>query len=130
MQETASTSIGPTRLYGSLIALASGAYAIYRSLGMMEMTPSAWFMLALGLVVIAHGLALTTPLADRLGGASGPLMIVWALLMLGHQAWLGMGASMDASPMGMTWDLGMVALALLMLASGIVMTWLGDEQGM
>lgn len=115
------SGVSSTRLYGSLVALASGGYAVYRSMGMMDVQAGAWFMLIVGLVVIVHGLALTTPLADRLGGASGPLMIVWAVLMLGHQAWLGMGSGMNGAMMGRAWDVGMVVLALLMLASGIIM---------
>lgn len=51
-------------------------------------------------------------------------MIAYAVLMLADQAWLasrdGMPGAMG-SAMGMTWDAGMVALAVLMLVSGIVM---------
>jgi uncharacterized membrane protein len=35
----------------------------------------------------------------------------------------GMGSTMTA---GMAWDLGMVALAVLMLVSGVIMTNAGD----
>lgn len=117
------------RLYGGLIALASGGYAVYRSLAPMELSGSAWFMLVLGAIVIVHGVVLFTPAAGRLSGVSGWLMIGYAVLMLAQQAWLGMGmggGGMDGmggmgGAMDMMWDLGMVVLALLMLASGVVM---------
>jgi hypothetical protein len=92
--------------------------------------------------VVVHGVVLLTPYADRLGNASGPLMIGYSLVMLLNQALVGvtgsvnwgmgsgmgsgmnggmsggMGSSMTA---GMGWDLGMVALAVLMLISGVIM---------
>jgi hypothetical protein len=34
----------------------------------------------------------------------------------------GMGSATGSTVMGMGWDLGMVALALLMLVSGVIMT--------
>lgn len=103
-----------------------------------RMTTGAWLMLILGLVVVIHGAVLLTGYADRLSGASGPLMIVYAALMLLNQAVLAtgmmgadmmdsggdMGSEMGQSQMtaAMGWDAGMVALALLMLVSGLVMT--------
>ncbi len=123
--------VSTMRLYGGLIALASGGYAVYRSLAPMELSGSAWFMLVLGGVVIVHGVVLFTPAAGRLSGVSGWLMMGYAVLMLAQQTWLGMGMGGGMDGMGgmggmngavaMSWDLGMVVLALLMLASGVVM---------
>ncbi|WP_233547757.1 hypothetical protein [Haloferax sp. Atlit-10N] len=109
-------------------------------------------MALLGVIVVVHGVVLLTPYADRLGSASGPLMIGYSVLMLLNQTLVGvtgsmnwgmgggMGTGMDggmASGMGsnitagMGWDLGMVALAVLMLVSGIIMTnRRGAESGM
>ncbi|MFQ5950900.1 MAG: hypothetical protein ACE5KH_02310 [Candidatus Geothermarchaeales archaeon] len=96
------------------------------------MSASAWFMLALGAIVFAHGFVLFTSLAHRLRGTSGPLMIVYASLMLLNQAWMGgmppssMGSGMGDGLGNVTtgsigWDAGMVAIAVLMLASGTIM---------
>lgn len=103
--------------------------------------------------VLVYGTVLLTAYADRLGDASGPLMIAYALVMLVNQALLGTGmldagAGMAADGMsttdgmeatgtmggrgitaGMGWDAGMVALAVLMLASGVIMTRGGGEAG-
>lgn len=119
------------RLYGSLIALVSGGYSVYQS-----MTGSAWVMLVLGVIVIVHGVVLLTPAVNRLGTASGPLMIGYAVVMLLNQTLLtmngpmsdgmdsGMGSGMDGGMAadGMGVDGGMVAIAVLMLASGVIMT--------
>ena len=109
-----------TRLYASAIALVSGIYsigsAIARGLGMLPMSDSV--MLLVGVIVIAHGIVLLTPLAERLGRASGPLMIVWAAIMLTNQL---LSATMSSSMM-VSWNAGMVALAVLMLASGLIMS--------
>jgi membrane protein insertase Oxa1/YidC/SpoIIIJ len=145
-----------TRLYGTAIAFASGLYSLWNA----SMDPamsmdgglstSATLMLVLGIVVVVHGVLLLTGHADRLGGASGPLMIGYAVVMLLNQAALatgmtgsdsadmggGMGSGMGQSGMtsAMGWDPGMVALALLMLASGLIMTrdagMDGDGNGM
>ena len=115
--------IGDTRLYASAIAVVSGVYSIAGatagSMGSMPMSDSV--MLVLGVVVLLHGVALLTPLADRFGRASGPLMLVWAGLMLGNQA---LAATTASAPMmgEASWDGGMVAIAVLMLASGLIMT--------
>jgi K+ transporter len=113
------TAIPATRLYGAAIALVSGVYSLASALGggmgMMPMSDS--IMVLVGLVVIAHGVVLLTPVADRIGAVSGPLMILWAAIMLANQA----VATMSDSMMG-SWDGGMVALALLMLASGAIMS--------
>ncbi|UIP00423.1 hypothetical protein Hbl1158_03400 [Halobaculum sp. CBA1158] len=161
-----------TRQYGAAIAVASGAYSLLSAGigggtagtggmggggmgtgGMMGSTGlgiAGWLMLAIGVVVVVHGVVLLTPAADRLGTASGPLMIAYSLVMLLLQALgaagvtggmgttggmnggmgttSGMGSTATA---GMGWDLGMVALAALMLFSGIVMTTRdGDDGGM
>ena len=109
-----------TRLYASAIALVSGTYSVASAIvGGAAMTPlSDSVMLVVGIVVIAHGIVLGTPLADRLGRASGPLMIVWAAIMLTNQL---LTATMSSSMM-VSWDAGMVALAALMLASGLIMS--------
>jgi hypothetical protein len=148
-----STSLSTMRLYGAAIAIVSGLYSAYLSVSGMQMSTGAWFMLALGVVVIVHGIVLLTPLAVRLGTASGSLMLGYAGLMLLNQLRLaagwtmsgtggmddggmdgmdGMGSSgggmgmdgmepiADAGMMGA--DAGMVAIAVIMLLSGLIMT--------
>lgn len=121
------------RLYGSSIAVVSGGYSLYLATAGPGMSLAAWFMLLLGLVVLLHGVVLLTPLAARLGRASGPLMVVYAALMLLNQLWMllmdsmdGMNGSMGSgggmSDMAMGADAGMIAISLLMLASGVIMT--------
>lgn len=140
-----SASLSTMQLYGATIAIVSGLYSAYLSVSGAQMSTGAWFMLTLGVVVIAHGVVLSTPAADRLGAASGPLMLGYAGLMLLNQlrlsmSWTvagmggggmdGMGSSsmrMDgmapASEMAMMGaDAGMVAIAVIMLASGLIMT--------
>jgi hypothetical protein len=139
---------GTTRQYGAAIALISGVYSLLSATtgsGMMS-SNSGLLMALLGVIVIVHGVVLLTPYADRLGNASGPLMIGYSLLMLLNQALVGISGSMNwglgsgmesgmnggmsgmnsgmGSTMtaGMGWDLGMVALAVLMLLSGVIMT--------
>lgn len=128
--------VSNTRLYGATIAVVSGAYSLASALTGSRMGGVAWAMALLGGVVVVHGAILLTDVADRLGGVGGPLMVAYAVLMLLLQGLLaaglanrdGMGSGMDGgmggSPMtgGMGWDAGMVALAVLMLASGLVMT--------
>jgi hypothetical protein len=116
-------------LYGSAIALVSGGYSLFLATTGPDMTGSAWLMLALGLVVIVHGIALVTPYAAAIADVSGLLMIAYAVLMLLNQAWMttmdGSGTGgmngMDSMATGMGPDAGMVAIALLMLASGVIM---------
>ena len=114
------SALSDLRLYGAAIALASGIYSVVSSLGggtgMMATSDSV--MLVLGVVVVGHGIALLTPMAERFGAVSGPLMIVWATLMLVNQALPALSGSTMAA-----WDSGMVALAVLMLASGVLMTY-------
>ncbi len=90
-----------------------------------------WIMAGLGIIVLAHGSILLTPAADRLGRHSGPLMVLWAVVMLLNQALSALvsGWGMSDSGMGggammtgMGWDAGMVAIAVLMLASGLIMS--------
>ncbi len=136
-----SRSTSSTRLYGAAIAFASGGYSVL--VGSTGRTAGAWLMLLLGVVVVLHGAVLLSSWADRLGDASGPLMIGYAVLMLANQLWMvampggamdggmmdggGMGGGMmDGGMMGMGWDAGMVTLALLMLASGAIMTVRSD----
>lgn len=102
-----------------------------------------WIMALLGVVVLLHGIVLLTPAVARLGSASGPLMIGYSIVMLLNQVLMGtvdgfgmaagtgmnggmgsqsggmMGSQMTA---GMGWDAGMVAIAVLMLISGLIMT--------
>ena len=129
--------ISNTRLYGAVIALTSGIYSIWSASTASRLGTSGWVMLVLGVVVVVHGVVLLTAFADRLGSSSGPLMIVYSVSMLLNQALLGAatmgdgsgmgmspGTGMGSSPMttGMGWDTGMAALALLMLASGLIMS--------
>lgn len=111
------------RLCASAIGMVSGIYSIASAAadgnGSMPMSPS--IMLVVGVVVLLHGIVLLTPAAKRLGRASGPLMVLWAAIMLGNQALAAMTSS--GSMMGaMSWDGGMVAIAILMLASGLIMS--------
>ena len=119
--------ISATRLYASAIAIVSGIYAVTSALwGMGSAMPMGdealgvgpWVMLAVGVVVLVHGAALLTPAARWLGSASGPLMLLWATVMLLQQA-LAAAMPMTAD---MGWDAGMVALAVLMGVSGVIMT--------
>jgi len=143
--------VSTMRLYGAAIAVVSGVYSIFVPVTGGSMTAGGWFMLALGVIVLVHGAVLLTPLADRIGAASGPLMLVYAGLMLLNQLRLaaggaagmdgGMGGSgmnggmettMDstAGTVAMGADLGMVAIAVLMLASGLIMTVRRDMMSM
>jgi len=127
-----------TRLYGAAIAFTSGLYSLWSASMAMEMTASGWLMAVLGVVVVVHGTVLLTDYASRLGSASGPLMVGYSVLMLLNQALVGTGMvdgmgstgmddqmGMGASTGSMTamgWDAGMVALAALMLVSGVIMS--------
>jgi hypothetical protein len=123
-----------TRRYASSIAIVSGLYALWSEWSAMAGSPmmpqadagvgmGTTIMAALGIVVLVHGILLVSPAADRIGLWSGPLMIAWGLLMLANQ---GIGAVMPAWSMaGVGWDAGMVAVATLMVASGIFMA--GDR---
>lgn len=136
-----------TRQYGAAIAIVSGLYSLVSATGGQGMmgSNSGLLMTLLGIVVVIHGVVLLTPYVHRLGNASGPLMIAYSLLMLFNQAlvgvtgsadWgMGMGSGMEsgmnggmnggmgsAMTAGMGWDLGMVAIAVLMLISGVIMT--------
>lgn len=124
-----SSRVSTAELYGSVIALVSGGYSLYLATAGPEMAGSAWLMLALGLVVIVHGLVLVTPYAAAIADVSGLLMIAYAVVMLLNQAWMstmdGTGVDgmngMNSMAWGMGPDAGMVAIALLMLASGVIM---------
>ncbi|QIO24891.1 hypothetical protein [Haloarcula sp. JP-L23] len=132
-----------TRQYGAAIALVSGLYSLVSATGGTGMmgSNSGLLMALLGVIVVVHGVFLLTPYASRLGKASGPLMIGYSLVMLINQAlvgvtgstnWgMGMGSGTDGGmtgsmgstiTAGMGWDLGMAALAVLMLISGVIMT--------
>lgn len=127
--------MAPPGQYGAAIAVASGLYSLWSVTTAARMVTSGWIMAVVGVVVIVHGGLLLTEFADRFGGASGPLMVGYALVMLLNQALLGAGVMDDGSGMGMdggmgaspatagmAWDAGMVALAVLMFASGLIMT--------
>jgi hypothetical protein len=127
--------VSNTRLYGASIALVSGLYSLWSASMASRMVTSGWIMGILGVVVIVHGAVLLTEYAGRLGDASGPLMVAYSVVMLLNQALLGTGMMDDGSGMGMNggmggsgmtagmgWDAGMVALAVLMLVSGVIMT--------
>lgn len=111
-----------TRLYASAIAIVSGSYSIASAVGgmgaMMPMGES--IMLLIGVIVLVHGIVLLTPAARRLGRLSGPLMVIWAAIMIGNEliAALTSGGAMRSA----SWDGGMVSLAILMLASGLIMS--------
>lgn len=118
-----------TRLYAGSIAIVSGVYAIgsvaldlTAAPMMTDVTATlgigGWIMLAIGVVVLVHGVLLLTPAADGMHRISGPLMILWAVVMLLDQWLLGMTTSM----MGMAVDAGMIAVAVLMLVSGLIMS--------
>ncbi|WP_049981032.1 hypothetical protein [Halolamina rubra] len=140
--------VSDTRLYGAAIGVVSGGYSLWSASTATAMGSSGWLMALLGVVVLVHGVLLLTDYADRLGDASGPLMIGYSVLMLLNQALVGtgmtggmggmnggmdggtMGGGMDGTTGGMAgmgWDAGMVALAVLMLISGVIMTQGGDD---
>lgn len=129
--------VSETRLYGAVIAVTSGIYSLWSASSSSLRTTGMWVMAIVGIVVLIHGVVLVTSFAERLGETSGPLMIGYAVIMLLNQTLLGtgmfgmggstdmgmqqgMGSSQMTSTMG--WDAGMVFLAVLMLASGIIMT--------
>lgn len=126
--------VSNTRLYGATIAFVSGLYSLWSASMSSRMMTSSWLMGLLGVIVIIHGAVLFTDYANRRGDASGPLMIIYAVVMLLNQVLLGTGmldgsdtgmnSGMGGSSMtaGMGWDAGMVALALLMLVSGLIMS--------
>lgn len=131
--------VSNTRLYGAAIAFASGLYSLWSASIASRMVTSSWLMGALGVIVLVHGALLLTDFAERLDTASGPLMIVYSVVMVLNQALLGTRMMDDGSGMGMNgamggssmtagmgWDAGMVALALLMLVSGLIMTRSGS----
>lgn len=129
-------STDSSRWYGGLIAVVAGIYAVSMAAWGPGMSYADWFMLVLGGVVLGHGIALFGRFSRSLDAASGVLMIVYSVLMLLGQGWMGamnggpmmggtMGGPMVHDGMGwstMPWDPGMTALALVMLGSGIVMT--------
>lgn len=113
-----------TRLYASTIAVVSGSYSIASALvaDTQGMPIGESIMLIVGIAVLVHGIVLLTPVAARLGRASGPLMLLWAVIMLGNQALAATIAGSMMSGGSMSWDGGMVAIAVLMLVSGVIMS--------
>lgn len=143
--QTGRGSIPTTSLYAAAIAAVSGGYSVLVASVGSTMTAGAWVMLVVGVVALIHGVALLTPASARLGGWSGPLMIAYAVIMLANRAVFPMGSGGMMGPgtgggmgsggmdfggmmggyvgtMGPAGGPGMVALALLMLASGLIMT--------
>jgi hypothetical protein len=131
-----------TLIYAVAIALVSGGYSLLVGLagidvsfGMsgpqIEIVTSVWIMLLLGIVVLVHGVALLRLSGGRFGTISGLLMIGYSIVMILNQALVGTGifdgSGTAASSMGSgtvvgtSWDGGVVALAVLMLISGILM---------
>ena len=121
-------SISATRQYASAIAVVSGVYAIGSASASMTGVSGigGWIMLAVGILALVHGVILLTPAARSIGTASGPLMLLWATVMLLQQAL----AAMMPTGGDMAWDAGMVAIAVLMLVSGVIMTVRRGESGM
>jgi len=131
-----------TRLYASSIAIVSGVYSISTAAGIGSgpmgaggLGVSSWVMLAVGVAVLLHGIVLLTPAAERLRRQSGPLMVLWATIMLANQALAAVmpGWAMGQAVMGvssMAWDGGMVAIAVLMLVSGLIMGRAKPSTGM
>lgn len=126
MNSSMGSSRSTARLYGGTIAVVSGLYSIIQGTS-GGMGGNEWVMLLLGAVVLVHGVVLFAS-KTALAGTSGPLMVGYSILMLGNQLWaatttsMGMGDSMGMGTTGMAgYDLGMVAIAVIMLASGIIM---------
>lgn len=137
------TRIPIIRLYGGAIGVVSGLYAILvPGVELLDMagvdsgatlSVGGWVMLAVGVAALIHGILLFTPLAADIGRISGPLMLVWATIMVGNQALVatvtgwgmagsGMGGGMDgAMSSSMGWDPGMVTVGILMFVSGLIM---------
>lgn len=131
-----SSAISTMRLYGRLIPVVSGGCSVYQSVTGPVMTGSAWVMATVGVIVIAHGVVLLIPAVDRLGMTSGPLIITYAVVTLLNQGlvmtaeWMsgemsagmrsGMDGRMTTGRMGV--DGGMIAIAVLMLVSGVATT--------
>lgn len=116
------------RMYGAAIALVSGTYSMWSASMASSFDVNAWLMLILGAIVVIHGVILLTQFATLLGSLSGPLMVGYALVMLGHQTLLGLGllgteggTGMEPVRTTMAFDGGMVALSALMLISGVLM---------
>lgn len=137
--------VSDTRLYGGAIGVVSGGYSLWSASMTTTMGTGGWLMAALGVVVLVHGALLFTEFADRIGDASGPLMIAYSVLMLLNQALAGsgmmdgmgstgmdgqMGMGGSTATAGMGWDAGMVALAALMLVSGVIMSRGDSSTGM
>lgn len=122
-----------TRVYGAAIALVSGGYSLWQATTGAELDVGGWLMLLVGAIVVAHGVVLAIDEADRLGGASGPLMVVYAVVMLVIQglreAGLFDGDGMGMGAGGPGSDPGMIALSVLMLVSGLIMMWIPDTPG-
>lgn len=121
-----------TQLYSAAIASVSGLYSVGIPLMQPEMDASGLLMVLLGIIVLFHGLLLLTNEFPWLQQRSSPLMMGYAIVMLLNQLGLATGIMNggSGSAMGMAqpdmmptmgWDAGMVALAVLMLLSGLIM---------
>lgn len=129
------------RMYGGAIGVVSGLYAILMAGADLVDVPrtdsmeapgiGGWVMLAVGVAALIHGILLFTPVATGMGGVSGPLMLLWATVMVGNQVlaasvadWgmAGTGMGMEGADSNlMEWDPGMVAIGVLMFISGLIM---------
>jgi hypothetical protein len=117
---------GSGRLYGGVIAIITGAYSFL--IGML----STYFefepvLIVLGFLVGIHGAVMVTPLADRYTRLNGILMMGFGALMIAYQAWMGITTPMGRS-LGQQlgawvnpgYDMGMVALALILFLAGVI----------
>ena len=125
-----------SRWYGGLVAVVAGIYAIAMAAWGPGMSYADWFLLVVGGVVFGHGVALVGGFSRRLDATSGALLVGYALVLVLSQAWLGVR---DDSPLQqgtlsspsvhrelgwstLPWDPGLVALAIVLLGSGVIMT--------
>lgn len=116
------------KLYAGSIAVVAGGYTVLSATRVgADLSTAAWAMILLGAVVLAHGVAMFTQLADRRETAHGPSMVVYAVLLVLSQGWISMGGAgsagdgSDGGAAFLGWDPGVVALAVLLLVSGIIM---------
>jgi hypothetical protein len=115
------------RIYEGLIALVAGVYALsiggyaflantmFAGSPSTALTPGATAMFSLtigtGLIIVIHGVLLFTDFDAKFAKYSGPLMILYAFLMILDQA-VSPAAGFGA---------GMIAFALLMVFTGMMM---------
>lgn len=115
------------RYYGGIIAIVAGAYSFL--LGIL----STYFTFEPGMIVIGffvgvHGAVMVTPLGERYPQINGVIMMGSGAVMILYQAWRAM-----MTPLGRNlgqelgawvnpgYDMGMVALALILFLAGVTM---------